>query len=110
MVNGKFTFEYLILISFEENEDDYNLLGYTAEIRIFAVNVSISMDLSNISIPGFELNNLMFSEPWSENFAGFQFLEPYENAVIDYYIDANLNVNELLNLLNTAVPDPSLVP
>lgn len=73
VVNGKFTFEDLITISFEENEDDYNHLGHNAEMRIFAVNVSISMDLSNISIPGFELNNLMFSEPWTENFAGSSF-------------------------------------
>ncbi len=110
VANGKFTFEDLVIISFEEIEDDYNLLGYNPEMRIFAVNASISMNLSNISIPGFELNNLMFNEPWIESFAGFQFPEPYENAVIDYCMDMNLNVNELLNLLNAAFPDSSLVP
>lgn len=109
VVNGKLSFEDLVIISFDGIEEGYDFLGYNPEMKIFVVDTSISMDLSNVSIPGFELNNLMFNEPWIESFAGFQFPEPYENAVVDYCMDMNLNVNELLNLLNAAFPDPSLV-
>lgn len=109
-VNGTLTFEDLVVISFNGIEDDDNLLGYNPEMDIFVVDASFSIDLNSISIPGFELNNLMFNEPWIENFAGFQFPEPYQDAVIDYCIDINVNVSELSNLLNAAFPDPSLVP
>ena len=109
-VNGTLTFEDLVIISFNGIEDDGNLLGYNPEMDIFVVDASFSIDLNSISIPGFELNNLMFNEPWIENFAGFQFPEPYQDAIIDYCIDINVNISELSNLLNAAFPDPSLVP
>lgn len=86
VANGQFTFEDLVIITFDGIEDD-NLLSNNPEMSIFVVDASISMNLNDISIPGFQLNNLQFNEPWVENFAGFQFPEPYANAVIDYCMD-----------------------
>ena len=108
VANGQFTFEDLVIITFDGIEDD-DLLSNNPEMSIFVVDASISMNLNDISIPGFQLNNLQFNEPWVENFAGFQFPEPYANAVIDYCMDMNIDIGELLNLLNTAFPDPNMI-
>ena len=108
VANGQFTFEDLVIITFDGIEDN-DLLSNNPEMSIFVVDASISMNLNDISIPGFQLNNLQFNEPWVENFAGFQFPEPYANAVVDYCMDMKIDMGELLNLLNTAFPDPNKI-